>query len=43
MTDEQLQRRINRQFDVDSIKSKAALIFAGLLGISILLAYVVST
>lgn len=42
MTDEQLQRRINRQFDVDSIKSFAALVCAFLLGVVILVAYLVS-
>ena len=38
MTDSDLQRRINRQFDVDDIKGKAVLWIAVL----ILVAYVVS-
>lgn len=43
MTDEQIQRRINRQLDVDGIKDKAVIVIAVLLGVLILWAYVVST
>lgn len=43
MTDEQLQRRINRQLDVTGIKDKAIIVLAIALGVLILWAYVVST
>lgn len=43
MTDEQLQRRINRQLDATGIKDKAIIVFAIALGVLILWAYVVST
>ena len=43
MTDEQFQRRINREFDVDGIKDKAVIVIAVLLGVLVLWAYAVST
>lgn len=41
--DQREQRRINREFFPDDLKSKAMLWFIGLLTVSVLVAYVVST